>query len=338
MSAPETKEVPAATVKLNNKRRKTVAVGDLHGDYYRLVRILEEEKIVLPETLAWDPDAGNIDLVFIGDYVDWRGEPLEGDPGAWMLGPLRIIKLVMSLYDQANKLREDMPGFSSRVHPILGNHDQMMLDALNIFNFLKDDEVSELIRESGGFWDFQKIFSKKRLPQEGQEAVARFINWYAQGGEITMAAFGGMTAWKDAMCGDTGGFLRNELKMAVEVGGWLYAHTLPDDKKYYRPLDELEKLPGDEMKKAKEEFMWGRSVWGYNYLTGQHIPVPNQKEFEKLLGSMGVEGAVVGHTPISRKDIITAFNGKLINIDLHGIPGSPAWVREWEPDEAEDVE
>ncbi|MCD6309231.1 MAG: metallophosphoesterase, partial [Candidatus Eremiobacteraeota bacterium] len=227
MSNGKTKEIVSSPEIVDIKNRKTIAVGDLHGDYHRLIRILEEENLVIPGTLAWDPDADNIDLVLVGDYVDWRGEPLEGDPGSWVLGSARIISLMMSLYEQIERLNEKIPGFSSRMYPIIGNHDQMMLDALKVFEYMSDEEVIKLTRHNRGFWNFSRFLSGKKLSFEAQEALARFLNWYAQGGEVTMEAFGGLKEWKNAMEGEVGKFFRKKTIMAVILGGWLYAHTLP---------------------------------------------------------------------------------------------------------------
>src|SRR5437879_3114864 len=47
----EENECPAS--KLNT--RKSVAIGDLHGDFHRLVRLLEEEGILIRGTYAWNP-------------------------------------------------------------------------------------------------------------------------------------------------------------------------------------------------------------------------------------------------------------------------------------------
>ena len=63
----------------------------------------------------WNPDIKNVDLVLIGDYVDWRGEPLEGDPGSWVLGSKRIINLIISLYNQVRRLNEEMDDFTSKL-------------------------------------------------------------------------------------------------------------------------------------------------------------------------------------------------------------------------------
>ena len=52
--------------------RTLVAIGDLHGDYFRMLRLLRENDLILPGTTVWNPDKKRVDLVLIGDYVDWR--------------------------------------------------------------------------------------------------------------------------------------------------------------------------------------------------------------------------------------------------------------------------
>ena len=73
--------------------RLLVAIGDLHGDYYRLERLLRENDLILPGTSAWNPQASQVDLILIGDYVDWRNEPLEGPQSEWVQGAKRILDI-----------------------------------------------------------------------------------------------------------------------------------------------------------------------------------------------------------------------------------------------------
>ncbi|NDD29947.1 MAG: hypothetical protein EB084_16955, partial [Proteobacteria bacterium] len=55
-------------------RRRLIAIGDLHGDVHRLVRILQRHEVFLPGTRKWAKAANTVDVVLLGDYVDWRGE------------------------------------------------------------------------------------------------------------------------------------------------------------------------------------------------------------------------------------------------------------------------
>ena len=77
-------------------RARTIAVGDIHGCAAALAALLEAIKPAKEET-----------LVFLGDYVD-RGPDSRG-----------VIEQVLALESQC------------RVVPLLGNHEIMLLDALN---------------------------------------------------------------------------------------------------------------------------------------------------------------------------------------------------------------
>ena len=60
----------------------------------------------------------------------------------------------------------------------------------------------------------------------------------------------------------------------------------------------------------------------------------SEKEMEDLLSRMMVRGAVVGHTPLSRgPDPVVAYGGRIVNLDVHGTPGSYALIEEYVPSE-----
>jgi serine/threonine protein phosphatase 1 len=75
---------------------RTIAIGDVHGCSRALGALIE----------AIQPEADDL-IVMLGDYVD-RGPDSRG-----------VLDLLISLHSKC------------RLVPILGNHDQMMLDALN---------------------------------------------------------------------------------------------------------------------------------------------------------------------------------------------------------------
>ena len=91
MSEENTQEETSTEVedKKSPAKRKLIAVGDLHGDYFRLIRILKEENVIIvkdKDNFEWNPEANSVDVVTLGDYCDWRGEPLEGPITEWIYG------------------------------------------------------------------------------------------------------------------------------------------------------------------------------------------------------------------------------------------------------------
>lgn len=318
--------------------RKLLAIGDLHGDYFRLLRHLRENDLLLPDTLAWNPEADRVDLVLMGDYVDWRGEPLEdpldqspGDPEA---GPRRILELIMHLEKELVDLRAAEEDFDSSLYALLGNHDEMMLEAVGVFDFLPVEQLQDLLARARNFAAIKRHLADHGLNSEQIERVMRFLNWYVQGGEATANGFGGLPAWKEAMEGELGRFLRARLRLGVVVDHRLFAHTIPDQRKFWRPIEEIVALPDAEFRAARESFLWSRKIWGFDYYTGMRTSPFSEKEMEELLSRMMVRGAVVGHTPLSRgPDPVVAYGGRIVNLDVHGTPGSYALIEEYVPSE-----
>ena len=306
--------------------RKAVAIGDLHGDFYRLVRILEEEGILIKGTLAWSPQAINVDLILIGDYVDWRGEPLEGeDAGAD--GSRRIIELIFELHKQTQVLRDTYEDFDGRLHALRGNHDDMMLDALRVFDFMTTEDVEDMVGSIHQYMVLRKKLADLGLEPHQTEIVMKFLNWYVQGGKNTLEGWDSVAEWREAMEGPLGSFLRHDLQLGVVVNRKLYSHSAPDPTEFWRPRPELLALPSEEQARVREAFLWSRKLWGFDFYSGGRSAPFTQDELEAMLAGFGVDAVVVGHTPVTTKlEPFIAYEGKVINIDLHGIPNSQAYI------------
>jgi hypothetical protein len=316
--------------KNTRNKRKTVAIGDLHGDYERMLRILNEQELLIDGTWVWNPDANNVDLILIGDYVDWRGEPLEGDSNRWKEGPKKILHLIYYLANKLPEMRMKSENFKSYIHPILGNHDQMMLEAISVFEFMDFNQLQEVIGFKQNYAPMKKYLNDLNLDYEQVEKVMKFLNWYYQGGEATIEGFGGIEIWKQEMSGELGDFLFNKLKIAAVVNKRLFSHSLPDRSEFWRPIDEILNMKNGEYSKIKEAFIWGRRIWGIDTYTNMRTMQPDIEEIDEMLSKLGVESAVVGHTPTMRREPTIAFDGRIVNIDLHGIPGSSAFIEEYE--------
>lgn len=317
------------------RTRTVVAIGDLHGDYFRLRRLLIENDILLPDTDAWNPDADRVDLILIGDYVDWRKETLEGPREEWVAGARRILELLFALHNEVERLKESDPDFDSRVYALLGNHDDMMLEAHRVFNFLEYEQMEGFLSSVGSQAHVKRAIHEMGLSPSNVERLLKFLNWYVQGGEATIDGFEGLRQWKDAMDGDLGDFLRDHLRLGVVVNQRLYAHTAPDHREFWRPLEEIVALEESSYRQAKEAFLWSRRVWGYDYYTGTRTAPFTDEELDEMLRGIGVTGLVVGHTPLTREGRpVVAYDGRVVNIDLHGFPDSAALVEEYLPPEA----
>lgn len=324
-------ERPAET----RSQRKSVAIGDLHGDYNRLKRILREEGILIEGTSAWNPEACNVDLILIGDYVDWRNEPLEEeDPEQRAEGARRVLELLHGLHKDVRRLRAQYDDFDGRIYALRGNHDDMMLDALHVLEHFSLDELEGLAR------NFHSVIMRMRATmqsmgrgEQANETFMKFVNWYVQGGKATLEGWGSMQAWRQAMEGELGDWLRNDLHLGAVVNGRLYAHTAPDLQEFWRPIAELQALPPADQARMRESFLWSRKLWGFDFYSGCRTEPLTEPEIDRMLAGLGVRGVVVGHTPVTtERDPYIAYDGKVINIDLHGIPQSHAFVETYDVD------
>ncbi len=320
----------------SGKLRKVVAVGDIHGDYYRILRILEEQQILIPGTLVWDPFSDNVDLVFIGDYVDWRGELLEGDKKEWDKGPYKVLWLLRFLIETTEKLRKKYKTFKSKVYIIMGNHDDMMMESLNIFNLLEKDDVEQIVNDPTGYAVVaQKYMDSGKDVSVIMDAIMRFLNWYVQGGQHTIDSFGGLYEWKKSLEGDMGEFLNKYLRLGVIINNKLYTHSVPDKKEFWVNIENAGNIKCGVKNKLKEAFLWGRKIWGYDFTTGQRTKPHTSAEVDEMLRMCGVKGFVVGHTPMKKDYPVMACEGRIVNIDLHGIPGSQPYVEIYYKDDSE---
>jgi hypothetical protein len=94
------------------------AVGDIHGQYQKLIAILQQAGL-LDQALAWS--GGEATLVFMGDFFD------RGPNG------LEVLNLVMRLQNEATAV-------GGRVEALLGNHEVMIMAAYHFGHSLPVDE------------------------------------------------------------------------------------------------------------------------------------------------------------------------------------------------------
>lgn len=311
------------------KKRKLIAVGDLHGDYFRLIRILKEEDVIIlknKDVYRWNPEAKNVDVITLGDYCDWRGEPLEGPITEWIYGSRKILEFLLTIGDQIEELKEKDKEFSSKLICIVGNHDQMLLEGYQAYKFFSEEEMEFILSNSSLPNMLVQEFSSNR---EKVEMILKFLNWYQQGGEKTISSYGGRKNWEEEMEGGHKELLEN-LTLGTVINKSLFSHSLPDSSQYWKPLDEIMALKGEEHDEALMEFTWGRRIWGYDVFSGQPVLPLTNEQVESMLSQMKVERSVVGHTPMRSLVPVIAFNGRIINLDLHGIPGSKTLVEEFE--------
>lgn len=320
-------------------RRRVVAIGDLHGDVNRLVRVLERQEILEPGSRTWRRSASRVDVVLLGDYVDWRGEPLEGDKTRWERGVADLMALLVDLHAQVRELQKAIPTFKSRFVTIMGNHDKLMLDSYRYLQTLPDSRVSALSAASG---DLTRLRTEARggspsllsrlIPFKRAEnpLQVRFRTWIANGGLATMNSFGGFRPWMHKMRDGMVEFMEKELVLGVVINERLYCHTLPDDPRWWRPIEEIVRLLEPDRDEALEDWVWGRKVNGVDYRKGCKVPRPEKIEVMRMLKAMRVKGVVMGHSLMDSLYPVKSYDGLVVNIDTHGHPLSEPWLDEYD--------
>lgn len=320
--------------KKSPKIRKLIAIGDLHGDYCRFIRILRENNLLKKGSLKWNPRENNVDLVLIGDYEDWRGEKLEGRQDGWLSNTKKLLEYFVFLWNDIDCIKKRRKTFKTTLHLLMGNHDKMMLDSHKIVKKLNREIIDEVIENSHSLADVRQYIFSKKLNNDKIEDVMSFLNWFAQGGQETIQSFGSLDSWLKKMDGDIGNFYRSNLKLAVKINGRFFAHTMPDDKKYWMSVKEINKknktLQGEEKEEFIKAYVWGRKIFGFDINTGMSIKPFSENDIDEFLKITAAKSVVIGHTPMFTIRPVREFNGKVINLDVHGVPGAGALVEEWQ--------
>lgn len=318
-------------------RRRLIALGDLHGDVHRLVRILERQQIVLSGTRKWARAANDIDLVLLGDYVDWRGEPLEGEASTWDRGAAELLELIVDLHQQVDAMAGGSRGSAPRFYTLLGNHEQLMLDSYRYLENLSPEQRRQVAQTYTDARTLAPALHEPRTlvarllgkPSVMPTAAEVVLTWMLNGGVNTVNAFGGFDAWYERMRSGLARFIEEKMPVGVVINRRLYAHSLPDSPTWWQPVDTLANLDAHKRKQAVDAWIWGRRVYGFDHKTGKPTPRPEPHEIDQMLAAMQVQGAVVGHSLMQSLVPVRAYEGRIVNIDLHGHPLSDPWIEEY---------
>jgi serine/threonine protein phosphatase 1 len=116
--------------RLNEMNKRTIAVGDIHGDLEQLYNLWSR----LPELEAGDT------IVFLGDYVD-RGPDSRG-----------VVEFVRQLHTRT----------PARVVALMGNHEQILLDAY------EEGRCDSLVPPSNGVAATYRSFTGKAIEDSEQ--------------------------------------------------------------------------------------------------------------------------------------------------------------------------
>ncbi len=328
-------------------KRRLIVIGDLHGDYFRLVRILTENDLVEYESASnpmefrWRRDSEPTDLVLIGDYVDWRGEQLEGPREEWIWGSYRILLLLSKLKGDLKADPELRANY--RLFLLKGNHEDMMEKALRVYKGLQErlgEAFFELLETATANF-YQAMFKgiSMGLSQEEVSQFMEFLNWYIQGGKQTCDSFGGINRWLEEMTTSPLASILEEMLLLVKINGYLMSHTLPDDLQLLEKvlIEGVNSLTEEEKEKFKVQVLWSRGIWGIDAFSNRNIQPPSEERILSLMEKLSLKRLIIGHTPLKyleagSKVPIIAYGGNLINTDLHGIPESQPFIEYYTPE------
>ena len=349
--------------------RRLIVVGDVHGDYGRMARVLREAGLVEVDPksgqIGWvtalAPGTPQTDVVFAGDYVDWRGEPLEMGPTGQAIGnegAVLVLRALRGLMQSASggagsgvgsKGLFGLGGARVSANPmpagvtltaLAGNHDLMMLDAAELvvgdgevgLDIITAEELARLTGPSTPKAEWAKVV--KSLGATGQLRMRKFYNWWTQGGLQTTSGFGGMKAWAEEMKyaeGSLGEWMRGTLLLGVRVGDTHVSHTLADNARLWAPVETWASGASGAPAycAARNDYTWGRGLWTSSASGSNASGSTSFAEADVALAlrNLNATRIIVGHTQKSKRQRPSAYwDGRIINVDQHGIPGSPPFV------------
>ena len=290
---------------------RVVALGDIHGDYQRLVELLRTAALVDAKN-AWT--GGDTHLVLAGDFID------RGDHSA------QVLDLLMDLEPQALKA-------GGRLHALIGNH-----EAMNLYGDLryvtKDDFAGYASANKGG--QGSKNLQDREMRQAWEDLKS-------QG-----AAPADETAWRKKFLDDHplgwfehrqafqpngkyGKWLR-QLNAIVKINDEVFLHGGISPKYAALTRREINTKVRDELsnltKLANGIVMDDDGPLWYRGLA--QLPEDNREVAAMLAGVLAthqVRHIVIGHT--TQLALLPRFDGKVIAIDVglsKPFDGPPAFL------------
>ncbi len=260
---------------------RTVAVGDVHGDFEQFVMVLESAGLLDGEG-NWV--GGRTHLVQTGDVLD-RGPDSR-----------KVMDLLMKLEKQAEEA-------GGRVHVLIGNH-----EAMNVYGdlrFVSPGEFAAFLDETAG------RFSYPQAPQEEARPVLDRSQW--DPGHPP-----GMLEHRAALSpeGPYGKWIAGH-NAVVKIDDTLYVHAGISPKYAEWTLDEINEKVRDELRNPQQ--LHGGIVidelgplWYRGLADGDEARL--SPLVDGLLGTFGVSRIVIGHS-YTGGAIMPRFGGRVLMVD-----------------------
>jgi len=259
---------------------KTVAVGDVHGDYDQLVTVLKSAGLI-DDAQNWT--GGKTHLVQNGDVLD-RGPDSR-----------KALELLMKIEKQA-------AAAGGRVHALIGNHETMNVKA--DFRYTSAAEYASFRDENS-----ENVRNAAYLKEGGGQERAQWDAGHPLGYFEHRTAF--------SITGRYGEWIaRNDA--VIKINSTLFLHAGISAKYSSQKIDHINgnirsalkdpELPKDNILTDPEGPLWYRGLAN-----------GNEPELEQLLNktlrNFGVERIVIGHT-YANAAITPRFDGKVIMVDI----------------------
>lgn len=271
---------------------RVVAIGDLHGDYERLLEVLRAAALI-DGNLNWA--GGRTHLVQTGDIPD-RGSQTR------------------KIFDLLLKLEEQAANAGGRIHALIGNHETMNL--YGDLQYVSPGEYEEF-RDSRSQEVRNRFYEQALQEFRGQRAEKAALEAFRARWEEEhpLGYFEHRQAYGAA--GRYGKWIREHAAMVV-VDDTLFLHggispkyaDIPGrtiDERIRAELEDFTKLRGGIIQDA-EGPLWYRGL-AYEHESQLRAHVDN------VLRLYGVKRVVVGHTP-TLTAVLPRFGGKVILIDV----------------------
>jgi len=273
-----------------------IAIGDLHGHFRALERILDavQKKYGIFGAGGEGRLRPGVQFVFTGDYID-RGRHA-----------LRII-------DRLQRLVQVNPG---QVITLLGNHELMALEGY-------DEAVALLVRSAAGS-SRGVMAAYGRLTGHGINGGTEFIREF---GATSLPAFESYVA-RMARTGDIGQWMRLLLpayRTRIAGRGVLFTHAdLPAEYRDEAVLDNHLRWIDEHMKASTLGLGGSRAKWAHRRLADtfwgrsfRELASASQGQVAALCRKVGVDFIVTGHTP---HRAITVYGDRIFDLDVGMTP------------------
>ena len=279
---------------------RVVAVGDVHGDYDQLVRVLKDAGIV-DEKLGWA--GGRSHLVQTGDRVD-RGPDSR-----------KVMDLFMRLEKEAKK-------GGGMVHPLTGNHEAMnMLGDLRYVSpkeFAAFETPDSMLRREE-LWKRWRREKARQGGAEGDEDRGAFDKEHPLGFVEHAQAF--------SPKGQYGSWIVQQ-NAVVRIGDTLFLHGGISPKYADFSIRDLNERVRQELREPDPETaLVVRDPEGPLWFRGlaQGDPAPLSAHVDAVLKKHGCKRMVVGHTVTEGLLVMPRFGGRVVAIDvgLSAVYGGP---------------